>query len=243
MGLLWLALLQAGAVTVGDTVRVERLLGPVGGVVVRPQPWNLAGLGQQLGPAEVSLGTEGTVVRYNLVLWYPGDHLLTMPGAVVVRRDGQSDTLAASQVRVRVVSVLPEGERKATIPPKPRSDPIPLEARTPLPALALLLMTGLVVLPFGWRWRRRGKLPIRPKPVVLRPGADVITRWAAAGEYRAALDGWGWILARRLALTTDLAEIAELQRVLDDISFGAFSPVPEERLKALCDRAAQLGTP
>ncbi len=55
--LVWLATLQAGSVTVGDTVRLERLLGPVTGVVVRPQPWTLGGLGQQLGPAEVTLCT------------------------------------------------------------------------------------------------------------------------------------------------------------------------------------------
>ena len=193
-----LVLLQVANVTVGDTVRIERLLGPVGGVVVRPQPWILGDLGLQLGPAEVSLGPEGTLLRYSLVIWYPGDHLLTMPGPIVVRRDGRSDTLVASVARIRVTSVLPEGERRAAIPPRPASNTIPLEARSLLPAALLLLVTGLVSLPFALRWRRAGVALRRPRTASSRPGPEILTRWAAAGEYRTALDGWGWILANRM---------------------------------------------
>lgn len=240
-GLLLIALLQSGTLTVGDTVRLERLLGTVGGVVVRPQPWDLGPLGQQLGPAEVSLRPEGTVVRYSLVIWYPGEHTLTMPGPIVVRRDGRSDTLAASTARIRVTSVLPEGRPRATIPPRPPSNPIPLEARTLLPALLLVLAAALLLLPVGLRWRRRGKVVPRPPAALIRPGPDIITRWSEAGEYRAALEGWGWILARRLAQSSDLKESAELQQVLEAIAFGAFSPESRERLAALCRRAAQLG--
>ncbi len=239
--LLLITLLQSDPVTVGDTVRVERLLGAIGGVVVRPQLWNLGNLGQQLGPAEVSLGAEGTMVRYRLVLWYPGEHTLTMPGPVVVRRDGRSDTLAASVTRVRVTSVLPQGERRATIPPRPRSNPVPLEARTLLPAFLLLLAVGLGLLPVALRWRRRGRAASRPPAQALRPGAEIITRWAAAGEYRAALEGWGWILARRLADSRDLAETAQIQSLLEEISFGVFRPAPETQLQELCERAARLG--
>jgi len=241
--LLGLALLQAGSITVGDTVRIERLVGPAGGMVVRPQPWNLGGLGQQLGPAEVTTGTEGLMVRYSLVLWYPGDHTLVMPGPVLIDREGRSDTLATSSVVVRVVSVLPGGQRKAAIPPKPATPAVPLEARTPLPLLVALLIVSLAVSLAGWRWRRKGTARSRPPGALTRPGPDVITRWAAAGEYRAALEGWGWILARRLAASSDLAETAALQQVLEEISFGAFAPLPDDRLKALCDRAAGLAAP
>jgi hypothetical protein len=240
-GLWLLALLQSGTVTVGDTVGLERVLGAIGGVVVRPQPWKLGSLGQQLGPAKISVGPEGTVVRYHLVLWYPGDHTLTMPGPIVVRQDGRSDTLAASTARIRVTSVLPAGERRADIPPRPPSRPIPLEARTLLPVLFLVLAVGLLLLPIALRWRRQSKVTPAPAAAGIRPGADVITRWAEAGEYRAALDGWGWVLARRLAISSDLAEIAELQRVLEEISFGAYSPQSPEQLASLCQRAAKLG--
>ena len=43
--------------------------------------------------AEVRQSARGTLVRYPVALWYPGDHVLTMPGPVLVRRDGSSDTL------------------------------------------------------------------------------------------------------------------------------------------------------
>lgn len=241
-GMLLLALLQSGTVTVGDTVRLERLVGALGGVVVRPQPWNLGGLGQQLGPAEISIGPEGTVLRYHLVLWYPGEHTLTMPGPIVVRADGRSDTLAASTARIRVTSVLPAGRPRAGLAPRPAAQPLPLEARTLLPVLALVGLLGLGLLPVALRWRRQGKVTPRPAALPTRPGPDVITRWALAGEYRTALDGWGWILARRLAASSDLEEIAEIQKILEEISFGAFTPPTPDRLAELCHRAATVGT-
>jgi hypothetical protein len=236
-------LLQAMTVTVGDTVRVERLLGALGPVVVRPQAWSLGALGQQLGPAEVLPGPEGSVVRYHLVLWYPGDHLLTMPGPVVVRRDGRSDTLAASTTRVLVASVLPEGERRATLPPRPASRALPLESRSPLPVLILLGLVSLALIPVALRWRRRGRVPQRPPAAPTRPGPEIITRWSAAGEHHAAIDAWGWILARRLAASRSLEETAELQRLLDEMAFSAFAPRSAEALAELAGRAARLGAP
>jgi hypothetical protein len=55
-GVLLLFLTQAAAPTVGDTIRIERVVGDVGNAVVRPQLWSLGQLGDQLGPGEVILG-------------------------------------------------------------------------------------------------------------------------------------------------------------------------------------------
>src|SRR6185369_230869 len=44
---LLLLLLQGPQPTVGDTIWIERVLGDVGGAVVRPQPWSLGELGEQ----------------------------------------------------------------------------------------------------------------------------------------------------------------------------------------------------
>jgi hypothetical protein len=245
VSILLLLLLQGGAVTVGDTLWIERAIPPVGSAIIRPQPWNVGAIGQQLGPAEVRAGSSGTMVRYALVLWYPGEHTLTMPGPVLVKRDGSSDTLAASSVRIRVTSVLPSGARRTAIPPKPARNPVPLADRSFVPLVALTLGVLLAWAVAALLWRRRGPLPPVPPS---RPPAQsfhdpaALTRWADAGEHRAALDGWGWILARRLAESADLEEVARIQRVLDDIADSVFSPKGPAYFAELCRRAETAAT-
>lgn len=241
-----LLLLQAGTVTVGDTVWIERAVGPVGSSVLRPQVWNVGTVGQQLGPAEVRIGAGGTVVRYALVLWYPGEHLLTMPGPVVVKRDGSSDTLPPSTVRVRVTSVLPAGAQRVTLPPKPARTPVSLAERSLLPLAAIVLVIALLWGAVAWLWRRRGPLPSLPpsRPAVQNfHDPQTLSRWAAAGEHRVALDGWGWILARRLAESRDLEETGRIQRVLDEIADSVFSPRGPGYFAELCRRAEEAATP
>jgi|GEM_PF-2881510 len=244
-----LLLLQAGAVTVGDTVWIERAVASVGSSVLRPQVWNVGTVGQQLGPAEVRVGAGGAVVRYALVLWYPGEHLLTMPGPVVVKRDGSSDTLAPSSVRVRVTSVLPAGAQRVTIPPKPARTPVSLAERSLLPLAAILLGIALLLGVAAWVWRRRGPLPsYRPTTVPSKSAVQVfhdpttLSRWAAAGEHRVALDGWGWILARRMHQSSDLEEVGRIQKVLDEIADSVFSPRGTAYFAELCRRAEEAAT-
>ena len=240
-----LLLLQAGSVTVGDTVWIERAVGSVGGSVLRPQVWTVGTVGQQLGPAEVRIGADGAVVRYALVLWYPGEHLLTMPGPVVVKRDGSSDTLPPSSVRVRVTSVLPAGAQRITLPPRPARTPVSLAERSLLPLAAIVLVIGLLWGAVAWLWRRRGPLPSIPSS---RPAGhdfhhpETLSRWAAAGEHRVALDGWGWILARRLAESRDLEETGRIQKVLDEIADSVFSPRGPGYFAELCRRAEETAT-
>jgi hypothetical protein len=245
MSVLLLLLAQAGPldrgpVTVGDSVWIERALGDVGNAIVRPQPWSLGSLGQQLGPAVVIQGSRGFVVRYPLVLWYPGSQVLTMPGPVLVRRDGSSDTLAATSYRLEVSSVLPAGQKRSTLAPKPARDTVPLVSRNLLP---LALLDGIVLLSMGivaLRWRRRGAPEPPAPPVEVFPPSELLRRWAAAGEYRAALDGWSWRLTRRMLRSTSLEETAALQRVLDDIADTVFMPNAAPYLAGLCERAAGL---
>ena len=240
-----LLLLQGGTVTVGDTVWIERAVASVGSSVLRPQVWNLGPVGQQLGPADVRVGAGGAVVRYALVLWYPGEHLLTMPGPVVVKRDGSSDTLPPSSARVRVTSVLPAGAQRVTLPPKPARTPVSLAERSLVPLAAILLVTALLWSVIAWLWRRRGALPPVPPP---KPTAQVfhdpqtLSRWAAAGEHRVALDGWGWILARRMHLSSDLEETGRIQKVLDEIADSVYSPRASRYFAELCRRAEEAAT-
>ena len=75
-------------------------------------------------------GERGVLVRYPLVLWYPGDQALSMPGPVLIRRDGSSDTLAATKVTLRVRSLLPAGARRTALKPEPARDNVPLVSYT-----------------------------------------------------------------------------------------------------------------
>lgn len=243
--LLLALLLQRGdsaraRLSVGDTVWIERTLGDVGTAIVRPQVWSLGELGEQLAPAEVLQGSRGTLVRYALVLWYPGEQLLSMPGPVLVRRDGSSDTLAATRYKLRLESVLPAGAKRSELEPKPARPTIPLASRSLLAAAVLVGAVLLGVLVTALFWRRRGRVPKPPAPVEVFPSAGVLRRWGEAGEYRAALDGWNWRLARRLALSRDLEEIAVLQRLLDEIADRVFLPAARAGLATLCRRAAEL---
>ena len=110
-------------------------------------------------------------------------------------------------------------------------------------------MLTLVVL-IAWTlaaflWRRRGPLPPIPPP---RPTAqtfhepEMLARWANAGEHRIALDGWGWILARRMAESRDLEEIARIQQVLDDVADTVFSPKGPAYFAKLCRLAEEAAT-
>ncbi len=236
----WLLLLLQGTqATVGDTVYLERILGDVGGAVVRPQQWSLGSLGLQLGPADVRQGAAGAVVRYALVFWYPGEHTLTMPGPVLVRRDGRSDTLSASTAHVSIWSVLPPNARKSTLAPRPPSRPVPLAAETLLPALALsgVVLLGLAVV--AVRWRRRGRVRQRATRATGYQTPEVLARWAAAGEFRAALDGWSRLLARRQA-NGDPSQSPDVQALRADIDASVFSPRGPEHLAGLVERAARL---
>jgi len=236
----FLLLLQAQLPTVGDTVWIERILNATGRSIVRPQQWDLGAEGAQLGPAMVSYGEGGTTVRYPVVLWYPGDRTLTMPGPVLVYPDGTSDTLAASVHRVRVLSVLPANQAKSRVPPRPPRSPLPLGSRSLIPLLVLLVAAMLIVGALALIWRRRRKPAPRAEPVVTEPGPELLSQWARMGEYRAALHHWGWRLSRKLKRSQDFQEIAALQYTLEEIGDRTFVAEPPERLAELAAKAAEL---
>lgn len=235
-----LLLAQAQSPTVGDTVWIERVLTGIGRSIVRPQQWDLGAEGAQLGPAIVSYGEGGMTVRYPVVLWYPGDRTLTMPGPVLVYPDGTSDTLAASVHRVQVLSVLPQDRAKSRIPPRPPRNPLALATRSLVPLLLLVAATALIVSVVAYRWRRKRKPVPRPEPVFAEPQPDLLAQWAAFGEYRAALHHWGWRLNRRMKRSQDLQEIGALQDTLEEIGDRTFVAEPPERLAKLAAKAAEL---
>jgi hypothetical protein len=144
-----------------------------------------------------------------------------------------------------VTSVLPAGAQRVTLPPKPARTPVALAERSLLPLAAILLVIALLWVVIAWLWRRRGPSPSVPSS---RPAVQVfhdpqtLSRWAAAGEHRVALDGWGWILARRLAESRELEETGRIQQVLDEIADSVFSPRGPEYFAELCRRAEETAT-
>ncbi len=72
------------------------------------------------------------------------------------------------------------------------------------------------------------------------PEADLLRRWTALGEYRAALHHWGWRLAHRMQKSADLSEIAALQHTLEEIGDRTFVREHPERLAVLAGQASEL---
>ncbi|MBL8978589.1 MAG: hypothetical protein JNM53_09260, partial [Gemmatimonadetes bacterium] len=109
MPALLIALLQAANPTVGDTIWIERRLPLPGGAEVRAAPWALEGNLGLLGRPVVRRDGGDAIVADPVVAWAAGTHQLTVPGPILIRADGRSDTLPTVTRTIEVASVLPEG--------------------------------------------------------------------------------------------------------------------------------------
>jgi hypothetical protein len=233
-----LALQQGPPPTVGDTVWITRTFTVAGGVSVRPRPIAPGAVVQPLAPPEIALVGDEVRLRYAVVAWRPGRHTVEIPGVILVRRDGWSDTLPAATQIIEVVSVLPPG-RRDTLAPKAPAGFVARSRRSPLPAVSLLVLALVVLLPLHWRWRRRGPAAPPPQePRVASPGVAVLTAWAAAGEFRAAFDGWQQLVSTSLATRPDVAGEVLLARLRQ----ARYQPADPAQWLALCASAAAWAT-
>lgn len=233
-----LALQQGPPPTVGDTVWITRTLTVANGVSVRPRPIAPGAVVQPLAPPDIALVGNEVRLRYPVVAWQPGRHEVEIPGVILVRQDGWSDTLPAATVTIEVTSVLPAG-RRDTLAPKPPAGFVERSRQSPLPVVGLLVLALVLLLPLHWGWRRRGPVP---PPVRERraapPGVAVLTAWADAGEFRAALDGWQQLVSAALMAGPDVAGDALLER----LSRARFEPDDPAQWSALCAAAAAWAT-
>jgi hypothetical protein len=218
-----LLVLQQGLPTVGDTVWITRAYPVARDVSLRPRALAPTPAVEPLGPPEVVARGGDVVVRYPLVVWQPGRHRIEVPGPILVRRDGWSDTLRASAEVLEVASVLPDAPRDS-IAPRPPLGMVERRPRTVLPVVVLLGLAALPLAVLHRRWRRAGPAPPAPAPPkVALPSRDRLEEWIAAGELRTAAMG----------LRLHLLAAAE--------QGDPDAPALEERLRAL--RFAETGAP
>jgi hypothetical protein len=180
-----LLLLQAPPPTVGDTIWLERSVEVPPGAEIRAAPWDPEGEIGLLGRPVVTREGTVAVVAYPAVAWSAGAHSVLVPGPVVIRRDGVTDSLPAEARTIQVASVLPAGEPPERIQVQPEVGIVPERITTPWPLVTASLVAGLLFAPFAWWWRRRGPAtavaPRSAGPIATVP----IREWAEAGETRA----------------------------------------------------------
>jgi hypothetical protein len=230
---LLLAVSQDTLPLVGDTLWAARRFTVPAGVALRPRPARPSDRIEPLGPPELRLVDGAVEVRYALVAWEPGRHSITLPGAILVRDDGWSDTLPDWTATLDVASVLPAGPRDSlAVQP-----PVALVVRTERSLLPLALLGALallVLVPLHWAWRRRGQATAVVARAAAPPGPALLAAWADRGELRAAVEGW------RLRLEADALPGADPARdeLLAALRAARYAPATDGELAALCRRAA-----
>jgi hypothetical protein len=180
-----LLLLQTPAPTVGDTIWIERSVQVPPGAEVRAAPWDPEGEIGLLGRPVIRREGAIAVVAYPVVAWTAGSHTLMVPGPVVIRPNGVTDSIIAEPRVIQVASVLPDGEPPERIQVQPRAGMVRERITTPWPVLVALLVAVLLYGPIVWWWRHCGpSMPVAPH--FAGPPATVPIRgWADAGESRA----------------------------------------------------------
>lgn len=231
--------------TVGDTVWITQDVRVGRGVSVRPRPVPATPALEPLGPPEVIAEDRTVTIRYPLVMWQPGRHSIELPGVILVRADGWSDTLAPATATITVRSVLP-GPPSDTMPPAPPQRIVARSDTALLPVLVLLGLALVVLLPVHWWWRKRGATH-RESRVVRRESREgifappeTIRTWVDAGELRMAAEGWALYLKQRLAVRQDPA----VESLVDRLEAARFSTEGETELSQLlseADRLAEFG--
>lgn len=173
-----------GRPTVGDTIRVERLVETPAGWRVRAGKLDQYGDVEQLGDPTLIARPNGWIVRYLVAGWKAGSSTIVMPSVWRLGPDGSTDSLPGGTVALRIASVIPD---TVTAPqPQPSLGLLRLERSSAIPLLlAPVLAAGALVGLIAWR--RRAPRPVSP-PDALAPGTDAEVsdqRWLAAGEPKA----------------------------------------------------------
>lgn len=218
--LLLLAIQQAPLPQVGDTIWLVRTIPAPVGRVARVAAWNPEGAVEALGPGILIRRGDSLELRYPAVGWLPGSHTVEVPGPVLVSPDGTTDSLPPATLTVTIASVLPVLPGDSLPPAQPEAAPILRPIETAVPALVLILLAILLLIPFHLWWRRRGR-PIEAPSTgeAPLPSALPLESWMAAGEPRAVLAA-ATARLRAAAAARSSPEAEALLRELDGALYG-----------------------
>jgi hypothetical protein len=189
IALITLALLQAPAPTVGDTVWAVRAVVVRAGAVVRPMPWpdDADRQVQSLGAPQLARRGDTVEIRYPLVAWAPGEHPIEIPGVILLGPGAAIDSLPVEPSALFIESVIPDSVDTDSVASQPPASTVGRTERSLLPVLQFSLLgvaLGASALLVGRR-RPRGE----DHPPTPRPSMPDLRRWAGAGELRAAEGG------------------------------------------------------
>ena len=123
MLLLFLSLQQAAPVapTVGDTIWLERVVETPAGAEVHAAQWIPAEPIGLLGRALIRREGSRTIVSYPAVAWRAGRIQVDIPGPIVIRADGTTDSLPVESRTLTVASVLPDSVPAEKLPVQPQA--------------------------------------------------------------------------------------------------------------------------
>ena len=172
---------------VGDTVWVTRTVSLPPGAAARVPDWTPPGDVELLAPG-TALAHDGVVdLRFPVVVWTAGAHVIDVPGPLILSPDGAVDTAGPAPFTVNIASVLPDSIHRDSVaarPPEPVLPPFETDPRALvfLLGIAVLLALGIVLI----RRRRSRAAPVDAPDIL--PAEPPVERWAALGEDRAACE-------------------------------------------------------
>jgi hypothetical protein len=231
--------LQVALPSVGDTIWLRRAVAARPGWTVRAPEWELTGDVERLGRPHVIRRGDSAEVSWPVAAWTPGEHLVTVPGPVLVRPNGLEDSLPAQPTTIVVRSVLPTVPPDSVITPQPPAPVVPTVERSPLPVVVMLALAITLLLPLHWWWRRRGPAAAVGSPAVAVPEPPV-ARWADAGEGRVVLDAAVERLRRAVETRRSDAALADAEALLAALEAARYADHPADEAAELYTRAAAL---
>ena len=257
---LLLLLQQAGTPTVGDTVWLVRTVAVPPGAEVRPAPWEPAAPVGLLGSPILRRSGDSVTVAYPAVAWAAGRHEVQVPGPVVIRPDGRTDSLPPALQAFEVASVLPGGARVDSLPVQPEAGIVEQRVTSPWPLLVALGVAALLFAPMAWWWRRRGPVMSEVAAPAGPPVTLPLAEWGEDGEHRAVAAVAALELRRALlkqlpgipagVVTSRLVRIVTEQRpawpgeeiatVLRALEAAEFAEAPGAAVVELAGRAREL---
>ncbi len=251
--------IQSRIPTVGDTIWLTRRVNAPPGAEVRAPAWTPEEGLALLGRPVIRTENGATLISWPAVAWSAGTRTISVPGPVVIRADGVTDSLPSETQTLEVASVLPDSTPIEKIPPQPEAGIVLERVTAPWPVLVATLLALVIIVPLAWWWRRRGPVGSAALATV-HPPVWPLSEWSESGEGRAVaavaarnlrttlvrlLPGTppGLVTSRLIRIMREQRPawpIADLARVLEALESVQFSSATPAAVLALASEAEEL---